>query len=42
MKKRMPYFIKTVYNEKRLHSVLAYCLPDEYEKPLLTLEVLCV
>lgn len=53
VKKRIPYFIEEVYNDKRLHSALGYCPPNEYEvlvarnmnndrQTLLTAEVLCV
>lgn len=32
VKRRLPYFIEQVYNQKRLHSSLGYRPPDEYEE----------
>jgi transposase InsO family protein len=29
--RRIPYFIEDVYNHKRLHSVIGYCPPSEFE-----------
>ncbi len=33
--RRICHFIKDVYNEKRLHSSLGYCPPNEFEEQLL-------
>jgi transposase InsO family protein len=32
VKKRIPYFIEEVYNQKRLHSSIGYVPPNEYEE----------
>mgnify|MGYP001428072035 CR=1 FL=1 len=33
--RRISHFVEDVYNEKRLHSSLDYCPPNEFEERLL-------
>jgi transposase InsO family protein len=35
---RLPYFLEEVYNQKRLHSLLGYHPPNEFEEALLNQE----
>lgn len=42
VRKRIPYFVQEVFNEKRLHSALGYRPPNEYEVLLAKLKAATV